>query len=257
MEQTEEKKKRKGLIELILFLALSILIFIEIGRFCEDFCEVSLELKILISIGISLLILLILYLLKKFKIIKPTEKKELVKREALELLPTENLRNEIEKSQEIIEKSKKILDKRGDKKISETFGEQFNNIIIGGGIVFAIALIFFGSIPAYFGVNNEFINPSNNTLGINGSMNMVAGAFVTINEVGQESYIFWFWFFWVVVYVSFINPIMIVIGELLKKKYNWKDNYLDVFGLFGLGYFINLKFKQWKQKKKYNNLKKI
>jgi hypothetical protein len=173
---------------------------------------------------------------------KPKKKdKEYLLREQLEKLSTEELYKKINSSEEILKISKKVINKRPDRKIGDYFGELFEDMIISGGAIFGIALIYFGAIAPYFNVNNEFINPTNSSFGLNKSMELAGTGFVKLMEVGSENPTFWFWFFWFVVYCSFINPILSILGELLKRKFKLGVNYLDIFELYGLIYLIRKK----------------
>lgn len=107
-----------------------------------------------------------------------------------------------------------------DNEIIKIFKENFKLFFVGMFIMLFIGLFYLGSIPVYFGVNNEFVNPSNDSLGLNKSVQRVAEVGINVitdlMEDGAKHPVFWFWFFWVVVFYFMIYPILKTIWQIIK-----------------------------------------
>jgi hypothetical protein len=226
------KEKKNNTQDIIFILITSIAVAImSFLSFFSDSETLTLELKILLSLGIGIITSIITWLLIKFKVLKfETTKKEDKDNlnKLLEGMTSDEIRNKIKLNKEL-NKYNEEFEKKGWKLISKrkelTYKEKGNldisGLITAGYMILFIGLIYLGAIPAMFGVNNEFTNPSNASLGLNASFDLAQKAitdslFINFMDTGAERPVFWFWFFWIIVACFFVYPIFKSIYYYIK-----------------------------------------
>lgn len=164
------------------------------------------------------------------------ESKEL--KEKIKKIETKELREDIKSKKEYLSYAKEIYDKRKDRDIKDKISENIYDLIEGGLIIFVFAIFYFGALPNFFGVNNEFINPINNPQvvfnesinisGINNTFYFLGyeGTKVTnqLMEIGAEHPTFWFWFFWIGVLYFLVIPMIKLMINIIKLMGVYKMN---------------------------------
>lgn len=156
------------------------------------------------------------------------ESKEL--KEKIKKIETKELREDIKSKKKYLSYAEEIYNKRKDRNIKDKIVENIFDLIVGGAVVFIFAIFYFGALPDFFGVNNEFTNTTNNSQivfnesinisGINNTFYFLGyeGAKITteLMETGAKHPIFWFWFFWIIVLYFFVIPIIKLIINIIK-----------------------------------------
>jgi hypothetical protein len=158
------------------------------------------------------------------------EKKEL--KENIKKLSTQEIRDKLKLNEKESKYLNKEFEKRNDKTRGELFSELFSNWIYAGGLILLLGLFYLGALPVYFGVNNEFLNPSNSSMGLNSSMIKVTDAgnkvIIEFMNSGAENPTFWFWFWWISVFILFIYPLVSLIIKLIRRKYGRLNKYKTI-----------------------------
>lgn len=210
MEKEKKEKKSKYYIEsLVLFVAL-LLSFSLLD-------DISLLLNIIISLGISLFIFFSLKYnwFKNKKNEQEEKQKEFVKN-----LDTQALRQLIEDQNEFRDIAEREYDKRKDKSLKEKIESQFWDIVSYGFFIFIFGIFMFGGLANMFGVNNEFTNPTNGSLGLNQSFDIVKDTVLEVTNsflnVGANHPQLFFWLFWFAVVIGFILPVIKIIIYIIK-----------------------------------------
>lgn len=156
-----------------------------------------------------------------FKDIMAEQEQEKIKEE-ISQFNTKDLKKEIKNRENFIEVAKEEFSKRPDKPLKYIFGRQFNHFITWGIFVFIFAIFLFGAIPVYFNVNNEFINPSNSSLGLNASFENLKNAGIEatqkLMDIGARNPKRFFWLFWIITAYWIVFPIIEIIIDLIKRN---------------------------------------
>ena len=164
---------------------------------------------------------------------KKSEKKRL--REELEKFDSEEIRKKIERSREIPEIGRGIIKKRKETNTNEELEEMVSEILFHSIIIIMLGFFYFGAVPQYFGVNDEFINPSNSSIGYGNIGNMTNDAFIrvssTLHESGASHPIFYFWFWGCGVWCGVgLYWVVFVVGSTKQTNfpnpYEFSINYL-------------------------------
>jgi len=213
MKQNKKEKSKKKT-----HIVLAIINILAIGNFY--FYYNSLILGLIGALLINLTILIIEYLKSK-GIIKRREIFEFNFKDK----STEELRKDKYEKKEYLKQIEKELDKR-PKKLSEKIQLQTSNIITSSMIITILGIFYLGALSTYFGVNNEFTNPLNESLGLNQTYNLVrdVGLNLTTNfmNVGERNPKLFFWLWWIFVFWLLVLPILkiiyYIIKELIKKN---------------------------------------
>jgi len=215
MKKQNNKNKKK--IEMLVFLIMGTIVSI----FYYYTWDSGKLLAIVLFLSISSIPLVIPYLKRK-GIIKEKKKYKF----NLENESKEEIIENIKKNKEYNKLAEKRLEKLPKSK-EEKIADNFNTIIYATITVIIIGLFYLGSIPSYFGVNDEFTNPTNQSLGLNQTYEMVkdVGLNLTNNlmNIGRRNPKFWFWGWWVVVFMIMILPILRIVKYLIEiglEKYN-------------------------------------
>jgi hypothetical protein len=153
--------------------------------------------------------------MKKDKDIEEEVKKE------IEKLSSEEIREKLKYSYKLLSIGRKTIFKRKEETIGERFGEELDTVLSFFMVLLIFGIIYLGAVPTYFGVNNEMLNPTNSSFGINNSI-LVAGEagaiFLTrLVETGMKSPTFFFWFWWIMVISIFILPLINIITWFWRK----------------------------------------
>jgi len=149
------------------------------------------------------------------------EQKKQLKQE-LKKIDTNTLREGIGTNKEYLAIAENEFDSRKDKKISEYFIDWILGIAYMSPAFFVLGLMCLGAYPSYFNVNNEFINPTNSSFGLNATFETIKQ--VSINtttillENGAEHPTTFFWLFWLSVIIVFIYPTVRLIINLVKRR---------------------------------------
>lgn len=139
----------------------------------------------------------------------------------------EVLKKQIKEKKEWVEQANKELEKR-PKNTIEMCGTCLSNLSSGGMIILMLSIFYFGAMSAYVGVTNEFINPTNSSLGLNNTFEMVNNAMLEITTkyliIGEDNARVFFWLWWGIVFFSMILPILkLVSGIISLRMKNYKE----------------------------------
>lgn len=187
---------------------------------------------------IGLLIGILFYFAVKYNWIKKREKtKEELEIKELETLKLQQL---IEEKKEWLEFAEKNYNRRKDKPLSKKIGDEVDSFLIYGSVIFFLGIIMFGGLSSYFGVNNEFINPTNQTNFSNSSVlgnssnsiemvgNVCEFTLTTVMDIGKGQPKLWFWIFWAGVFMFMILPILTIIYHLIKHRIFKKKKEVEI-----------------------------
>ena len=134
---------------------------------------------------------------------------------------TKELKEKIVGSREVFDILEEQYNKRVDRTITELFFETLMTMVSWGMILLVASIYYFTALPTYLGVNNEFTNPTTNITGLNNSMQIVLKVIPIMGEklqpVKEHAGLF-FWLWWVVVFFTFILPILSLIYKLIRRK---------------------------------------
>lgn len=219
MEEEKEKHGKK-LKKVMLALA--------IGIVPSLYFKFDIGLSWILSIAIGIIIIIILLVLNKLGYIKEIDNKERDKqREKLKKYSREELKNLIKEGKDNLGLLEKELSKRPIETIPEKLSKIFWDFIEMGIPIIILGIIYLGSVAPYFGVNDEFRNPTNltnPTLGLNGSLNLVydIGYDIidnTLMQQGRNNPTLWFWLFWFVIFMTYVFfPVIGFIWWLYKRR---------------------------------------
>lgn len=188
-------------------------------------CLISLAIGLLIGIIIDDLISGIFAGLTGIGIIiinvfNQTPNNEKVIKEEIDKLTSDEIRSKIQYNKEFQNYGESLIVKRKELTSGEKILGEINSILYSSLILIIIGLFYLGAMPVYFGVNNEFINPTNSSIGLNQSINLVgnAGIIIITNlmQSGAENPFIFFWLFWIGVLFIFIIPIIKVAYYIIK-----------------------------------------
>ena len=213
MEEEKPKKKKIGIVGIIILTLLVVLIV----RLRADILDIGW----MIELGIDAIFFLSIIFWDKIKEklgIKEREEKKILD---LKLWSKEDLVKGRSKRKNWIIQSDKELEKR-PKNAKEIIASSFEGYLNGTLIILLFGLFYLGAMPLYFGVNNEFINPINESFGLNNSMELVCDAGMSVintfmNSCSSNPAIF-FWLWWAMVFYIMILPILEMIWKLIKLK---------------------------------------
>lgn len=220
----EKKQKMFSLRNLVRFIVFFILIFLVNYYYFELKEIVNIYWVLIISFVVSIVILLgIIFNNTKEKRDRNKEEEERNKRlkEFLKRYKTEELEGIFKEFKQVTKQLDKEYSKRKDKNLKNIVGEEFENIIKGGFVIFIFSFFMFGAIPSYFNVNNEFLNPSESSIGLNHALNTlikpVSDMLIRLMEIGSNNYKAMFWIYFLVVFYFLIHPIIKIIITVINK----------------------------------------
>lgn len=154
---------------------------------------------------------------KKSKKNKEKAKKQL---EEIKQIPTKELRNLIHEKKESIELAEKEYFNRKDLPLLKKITLPLGDLMEGGIPSLVLGFFALGAIPKMFGVNNEFINPSNPSLGLNASFELVGeGGHLFFNKfftIGSENPQLFFYLFIFGSFYLLVLPLLKIIYYLIK-----------------------------------------
>jgi len=137
---------------------------------------------------------------------------------------SEEIRNTIDKSNEYIEQGTKEIKNRGDETKGELLIEYINGMMVYGVMILFLGIFYMGAVPQYFGVNDEFMNPSNSSFGYDNKIAQASNIikeeiFYDFHYKGSQNPTFWFWMFWFAVFMVYILPAYNLVIGCYKR---WK-----------------------------------
>ena len=152
---------------------------------------------------------------------KSLDKSVKLLKQQLESLTSDEIRNQIKDNQLFNEYGQKMIDKRKEWSVKEFLSNQLMSIIYGGIIVFVFGIFYLGAMPAYYGVDNLFLNPINSSMGLNTSLDMInhAGYLILSDliETGAQHPAIFFWLWWLLVFITFIYPLIRIILFFIRR----------------------------------------
>jgi hypothetical protein len=221
MEKEIEINGKKRNIDRWVFYTILYFIILIISHFELQIYEFSWILETILPLPI-IMILEILSYLKKKGIIKEKVKYEF---NDIKTSETETLFVEKERCKQHLKCLEEELEKRKDKNISYKIERELKTLLTMSIPIIVFSLFYFGAMPTYFGVNNEFINPTNASLGINKTFEIGIEMTTEFIKIGSENAKAFFWIWWAAVFLFMILPILRIIKFIIEhilKKYNIK-----------------------------------
>ncbi len=229
-KEKEKKRRKRNLKGFLVAILIGIAITISLKLYIGDLFETNSWLYCgLIALGVVVIIVILVLTgiikgkTKEEKEEEEKEKKEKEKRkELVKSLETKNLEEEIKKQREFIDIAEEEYAKRKDRPIPEEIRKTISSLVEGGFFILIIGIILLGAIPSYFGVNDEFTNPTNMSISVNNSLDSVKDVgydlLLRLHDVGEGSPKIFFWLFWVAVIIGFIYPIIKLVIFVIKRK---------------------------------------
>jgi len=154
---------------------------------------------------------------------KTESERERKSRELIESYSTKELEVMLKESKELNTNLEKEFSKRKDRPLKYILEEELFNVIDRGMIIFILGIIVFGAIPVYFGVNDEFVNPTNSSFGLNNTFDLLRDVGVKIMDeslmqAGRDEPFLYFWIFIIAGIMTFIFPILKIFYIIYKRK---------------------------------------